>query len=310
MASQQSHEPAAGPSVPGVEQWPEISAPASQSSHNMEFGTPSTSPPVPSRRPISTERVNASAPSRPISQDDHPVLEGDTRSRMRNTSPLSIQRHPENGEGPQPTTAAAPGSSATEAPTLPRPSVYRGSTVTRPRQSELDWIIPHEPKRELKQRTLQERIQPTINAARKERVTYGVKARTTGIALNAAIGCQVLLGALTTGLSVAISGKHASVATATLGGLSTIVASYLARQRGSKEPELSTMRCKDLDQFLRECDIFVLDYGHLSTNEHDAKLDRLRNRFEELLGNANGRGEKDGGSLIGSLHSTGYTLNY
>jgi len=160
--------------------------------------------------------------------------------------------------------------------------------VTRPRQSELDWIIPHEPKRELKQRTLQERIQPTIDAARQERVTYGVKAKTTGIALNAAIGCQVLLGALTTGLSVAISGKHASVATATLGGMSTLVASYLARQRGSKEPELSTMRCKDLDQFLRECDIFVLDYGHLATSEHDAKLDRLRNRFEELLGNANG----------------------
>ncbi|KAJ7221300.1 hypothetical protein GGX14DRAFT_319176, partial [Mycena pura] len=73
-----------------------------------------------------------------------------------------------------------------------------------------------------------------------------------------------------------------------IGGFSTLVASYLARTRGSKEPELSTMRCKDLDQFLRECDIFVLDYGHLTGDEHDSKLESLRTRFEELLGNANG----------------------
>lgn len=74
------------------------------------------------------------------------------------------------------------------------------------------------------------------------------------------------------------------------GGLATMVASYLARARGSHEPELSTARVKDLDQFIRECETYKLDYGHLkgSTNpEQHTRLDELRDRFEELLGNVN-----------------------
>ena len=72
------------------------------------------------------------------------------------------------------------------------------------------------------------------------------------------------------------------------GGLSTLCASYLARMRGSKEPQLSITRAKDLDQFIRECEAFNLDRGHITTGEEDAKLDDLRRRFEELLGNASG----------------------
>ena len=34
-----------------------------------------------------------------------------------------------------------------------------------------------------------------------------------------------------------------------LGGLATLVASYMARARGSGEPELSITRVKDLEQF-------------------------------------------------------------
>jgi hypothetical protein len=72
------------------------------------------------------------------------------------------------------------------------------------------------------------------------------------------------------------------------GGASTVIASYLARARGSNEPELSIARCKDLEQYIRECETFMMDLGHITGNEHDAKLHTLRDRFEELLGNANG----------------------
>jgi hypothetical protein len=72
------------------------------------------------------------------------------------------------------------------------------------------------------------------------------------------------------------------------GGFSTIVASYLARARGSNEPELSIARVKDLEQFLRECEAFHMDHGHKVSHDQDDKIDGFRRRFEELLGNANG----------------------
>ena len=72
------------------------------------------------------------------------------------------------------------------------------------------------------------------------------------------------------------------------GAIATLVASYLARARGSNEPELSITRTKDLEQFIRECRSFQLDYGHFPGRELDPELIRLRRRFEELLGNANG----------------------
>ena len=74
----------------------------------------------------------------------------------------------------------------------------------------------------------------------------------------------------------------------TAGGMSTLVASYLARMRGSNEPELSITRAKDLDQFIRECDAFQMDRGHITGNSEDSALEGFRKRFEELLGNANG----------------------
>ena len=76
-----------------------------------------------------------------------------------------------------------------------------------------------------------------------------------------------------------------------IGGLATLVASYLARARGSGEPELSITRVKDLEQFLRECRAFQIDHAHeYSTpqNRLDERVEDLRRRFEELLGNANG----------------------
>lgn len=50
-------------------------------------------------------------------------------------------------------------------------------------------------------------------------------------------------------------------AVAALGGLSTVLASYLAKARGSGEPESSTIRMRELNTFLREINTFVLDHG-------------------------------------------------
>ena len=74
----------------------------------------------------------------------------------------------------------------------------------------------------------------------------------------------------------------------TLGGFSTLVASFLARAQGSNEPELSITRVKDLEQFIRECQAFKMDYGHVLGDKYDDELNRLRDCFEELLGNSNG----------------------
>ncbi|GLB40751.1 hypothetical protein LshimejAT787_0806220 [Lyophyllum shimeji] len=154
--------------------------------------------------------------------------------------------------------------------------------------SMIDHVVPVEEKPHPR-RTVAERLEPTLATAIIERDKYAMKARTTGIALNAAIGLQVLLGSLTTGLSAAATtGRQAAVATTVLGGLSTLVASYLARARGSNEPELSITRVKDLEQFIRECQAFIMDNGHVLTGEYDAELFRFRSRFEELLGNASG----------------------
>ena len=83
-----------------------------------------------------------------------------------------------------------------------------------------------------------------------------------------------------------------------LGGFSTLVASFLARARGSNEPELSITRVKDLEQFIRECQAFKMDYGHVLGDKYDDELHRFRDRFEELLGNANGYAPPPSRSLV------------
>lgn len=159
----------------------------------------------------------------------------------------------------------------------------------RSNASGIGWIVP-EIEEKPHRRTIGERLAPTIANAEKERTQYASKARITGLALNIAIGMQVLLGALTTGISAATSGRQTSIGISILGGLATMVASYLARTRGSNEPELSITRVKDLDQFLRDCLAFKMDSGHeYGTPELDARLEHLRRRFEELLGNADGQ---------------------
>jgi hypothetical protein len=150
--------------------------------------------------------------------------------------------------------------------------------------------------------TVNARIHATIEEARAQRDRYAVKAKWTGWALNIAIGLQVLLGSLTTGLSaVAVNGRSAAVSTTILGALATLVASYLARARGSNEPELSITRVKDLEQFIREVENFRMDHGYEMGDKYNAQLDGYRSRFEQLLGNANG--ERKLSNVISGPHS-------
>ena len=74
------------------------------------------------------------------------------------------------------------------------------------------------------------------------------------------------------------------------GGLATLVASFLARSRSSNEPDLSITRVKDLENFIRECEAFILDNGHITspTDKVEAKLIWFRERFEGLLGKTSG----------------------
>lgn len=55
--------------------------------------------------------------------------------------------------------------------------------------------------------------------------------------------------------------------------------------RGSREPELSLARTKDLDHFIRDAEAFQQDHGQTTDTSKDTDLEEFRRRFEELLGN-------------------------
>ncbi|KAK0470655.1 hypothetical protein IW261DRAFT_1406490 [Armillaria novae-zelandiae] len=208
-----------------------------------------------------------------------------TYTSIRHGSPLSDQ-----GDAPRSETSYAPLRSAQNLSNNPLPPVP-GQDPHSPgqkhsRRSDIDWIIPVE--KASRPKTVGERLQPTLSTAEAARQKYISKAKMTGWALNIAIGLQVLLGALTTGLSAATSGKQTSIAISIIGGISTMVASYLARARGSNEPQLSITRVKDLEQFIRKCEAFKMDHGHEIGQGCDPQLDTFRRQYEELLGNANG----------------------
>jgi hypothetical protein len=76
-----------------------------------------------------------------------------------------------------------------------------------------------------------------------------------------------------------------------LGGIATLLASYLAKARGSQEPELSAGKVKDLDQFIRDCEAFLLDHGTSvgsAKPDQETRLHELRERFEKLLSHGQG----------------------
>jgi len=99
--------------------------------------------------------------------------------------------------------------------------------------------------------------------------------------INGAIGLQVIVGAITTG--VAAASTNIGSAVAVLGGISTALASYLAKARGSKEPEFSTIRSRELSTFIREVQAFTMDHGHKTGTEFDYQIAMYRERFELII---------------------------
>ena len=65
--------------------------------------------------------------------------------------------------------------------------------------------------------------------------------------------------------------------------MSTMVASYLARTRGTNEPESSIARVKDLEHFLREVRAFDLDHGG-DIDEWSTEINYFRKKLQEMLG--------------------------
>lgn len=75
--------------------------------------------------------------------------------------------------------------------------------------------------------------------------------------------------------------------------------------RGSGEPESSLLKCKDLDNFIRNCEAFILDYGHIVIDERNLDemtsslekyIRRFRSLYETILGND--MGEVSGQSQV------------
>ncbi|KII84750.1 hypothetical protein PLICRDRAFT_340772 [Plicaturopsis crispa FD-325 SS-3] len=250
--------------------------------------------PHPVASPVS-RRVSLRAESPTISSRLYPApynLNDIETGRQGNASPSrladesNVRDSGVGGSTRVPRASHPPGSNHDTRPLSPRRSTTDAIHPPLPIASYVN-MPPSQP------RSIQDRLEPTLDVARRERNRYAKRAKATGYALNIAIGLQVVIGALITGLSAVTVGRQTSIMTAIMGGFSSIVASYLARARGSNEPELSIQRCKDLEQFIRECEAFQLDKGHLNPEpgsecEEEKKLVELRDRFEELLGNANG----------------------
>jgi len=157
-------------------------------------------------------------------------------------------------------------------------------------------------------RTVGARLKPTLKIARREKKKYERRAKWNGMFLNIALGLQLLLGALVTGLSAAVSPKHVGLTTSILGGMSTLVASYLARMRGSNEPQQSISKAQALDQFIRKCEAHLLDYGFDLASGEDEKVRNLREKLEGILGNQNDEQQLPTGGtkpLTGALKPSG-----
>ncbi|KDQ12359.1 hypothetical protein BOTBODRAFT_67551 [Botryobasidium botryosum FD-172 SS1] len=145
-------------------------------------------------------------------------------------------------------------------------------------------------------KTLEERLTPTLEIARELQKKAQKKAFLTGWALNIAIGLQVVIGALITGLAAVTTGRNTSIMTSILGAFSTIIASFLARARGTNEPERSKAHSNNLQKYIRDLEAFILDFGRESGEEYDQKIAEFRDTFEELE-NTTQKSERTGSSI-------------
>ncbi|KZV81069.1 hypothetical protein EXIGLDRAFT_755852, partial [Exidia glandulosa HHB12029] len=182
------------------------------------------------------------------------------------------------------------------APPMRQTSVnYASRPPTSRRASQVDWIVPTATASTLRERdTVTRRLGFTIEVAKKRQASMEAKAKLMGRSLNAAIGLQIVVGALITGLAAVTTGRQTSIMTSVLGALSTIIGSYLARMRGTAEPDLSKSRAKGWERFLRSCEVnadgyqaYLVDHGEEPARDHIDRINEYRQEFEELEGSAN-----------------------
>ncbi|KDQ12354.1 hypothetical protein BOTBODRAFT_134921 [Botryobasidium botryosum FD-172 SS1] len=155
------------------------------------------------------------------------------------------------------------------------------------------------PQHDMPSKSVRERLTPTLETARVLQKQAARKSFIMGWALNIAIGLQVVLGSLITALAAVTTGRSTSVMTAVLGALSTIIASFLARARGTNEPERSKAHSNSLQKYIRDLQAFLLDFGDevcTPGDEIDVKVRELRDALEELE-NTTQRSERTGSSI-------------
>ncbi|KZS86658.1 hypothetical protein SISNIDRAFT_388514, partial [Sistotremastrum niveocremeum HHB9708] len=110
--------------------------------------------------------------------------------------------------------------------------------------------------------TVYEMLKPTLDAAYEEEANYTYYAEVASKLLTVALTLQVIINALVTALSAIVSARRSQIMTTILGGLGTLISSYLAKARGAGEPELSRNRARELQKFIRTVEGFLVDYGH------------------------------------------------
>jgi len=133
------------------------------------------------------------------------------------------------------------------------------------------------------EKTVNERLQPTLRAAEMKLAMEKRKARVSNIAINFAIALQILFGTLVTIIAAVTNGTDTRIVISVFGGLSTLTALYLARCRGVGQPEASVSLCKYLENFIRDLESYLLDHGHERDPQYDLKIANFRRRFEKLL---------------------------
>jgi hypothetical protein len=75
-----------------------------------------------------------------------------------------------------------------------------------------------------------------------------------------------------------------SIGVSIMGGVSTILSTYMAKARGTGEPEISKALVMNLEQFIRECEAFTSDHGMEVKGDHlNEKIGWFRERLETLL---------------------------
>ncbi|KAK0218754.1 hypothetical protein IW262DRAFT_1483193 [Armillaria fumosa] len=109
-------------------------------------------------------------------------------------------------------------------------------------------------------KTAAERLRPTIVMSEEARKMYAERAMMNGYAMNVAIGIQLLVSSLTTAISALVTGREITIVLPIL--------AFLTKARGSTEPEQSLMAARDLEQFIRECKAFLVDFGSSDEDAH------------------------------------------